>query len=102
MTKEEIDAKKILDSTIKENNPREILVLVADWLAWQTEALSDGLKCPQDAIKLWMYAITHDDTFCEMADEWDDSHLIAALGYNPLERARKEYYYGKSPVMVSI
>lgn len=37
-------------------NAREELAAVADWLGWQEETMSDGLKSMEDAIKLWRYA----------------------------------------------
>ena len=33
-------------------NAREILVAAADWLGWQDEDLSFGLKSAEDGIKL--------------------------------------------------
>ena len=66
------------------HNAREILVIVADWLGWQDETLSDGLKSPRDALKLWEYAQAHPD-LGEMADEWPRKALRDALGYNPFK-----------------
>ena len=66
------------------HNAREILVIVADWLGWQDEALSDGLKSPKDALKLWEYAQAHTDLH-EMADQWHPKVLRDALGYNPFK-----------------
>lgn len=72
------------------HNAREILVIVADWLGWQDEALSDGLKTPYDAIKLWEYAQAHPDMH-EMADQWPRRVLRNALGYNPLQARDNEF-----------
>jgi len=72
------------------HNAREILVIVADWLGWQDETLSDGLKSPCDAIKLWEYAQAHPDLH-EMADEWPNRVLRDALGYNPLQARVNEF-----------
>jgi hypothetical protein len=68
----------------KECNAREILAIVADWLGWQDETLSDGLKSPYDAVKLWEYAQAHPDLH-EMADEWPRRILRDAIGYNPFK-----------------
>ena len=72
------------------HNAREILVIVADWLGWQDETLSDGLKSPRDALKLWEYAQAHPDLH-EMADQWSPKVLSYVLGYNPLQALDDEF-----------
>lgn len=74
----------------KTHNAREILAIVENWLGWQDEALSDGLKSPRDAIKLWEYAQAHPDMH-EMADQWPRRVLRDALGYNPLQARDNEF-----------
>ena len=66
-------------------NAREILVAAADWLGWQEEDLSFGLKSAEDAIKLYAYAQAHPE-LPEMADEWEPKDRRKALGYEPLNR----------------
>lgn len=65
-------------------NAREMLSHVADWLAWQDEDLNAKLKNAFDALRLYDYAQSH-TSLPEMADEWEEEHLISALGYNPFE-----------------
>jgi len=74
----------------QQHNAREILVIVADWLGWQDETLSDGLKSPRDALKLWEYAQSHPDLH-EMADQWHPKILRYVLGYNPLQALDDEF-----------
>ena len=64
-------------------NAREQLAAVADWLGWQEESLSFGLRNSMDALRLHDYAQAH-PTLPEMADEWKPRQRIAALGYDPL------------------
>lgn len=66
-------------------NAREILVAAADWLGWQEEDMSFGLKSAEDAIKLYAYAQAHPE-LPEMADEWDPKDRRKALGYEPMNR----------------
>jgi hypothetical protein len=79
---------------MKDKNAREILVIVADWLGWQDEDLSFGLKAPADGVKLWEYAQAHPD-LPEMADEWEQRDRRKALGYDPLAPAHLERLYAK-------
>lgn len=65
-------------------NSRERLAAVADWLAWQEETLSFGLRNAFDALRLYDYAQTHSD-LSEMADEWLPCSRVAAVGYDPME-----------------
>lgn len=65
-------------------NAREQLAMVAEWLGWQDESLSFGLRNSMDALRLYDYAEAHSD-LAEMADEWQSKDRIAALGYDPLE-----------------
>lgn len=67
-------------------NAREQLAAVADWLGWQDESLSFGLRNSMDALRLYDYAQAHPNLH-EMADEWPSRTRIAALGYDPLETA---------------
>lgn len=69
-------------------NAREILAAAADWLSWQEEDLSFGLKSAEDGIKLYAYAQAHCDHLPEMADEWEPKDRRKALGYDPLGRWR--------------
>lgn len=64
-------------------NAREILVAAADWLGWQEENMSFGLKSAEDAIKLYAYAQAHPE-LPEMADEWEPKDRRKALGYEPM------------------
>lgn len=65
-------------------NARERLAAAADWLGYNEEQLSFGLRSAFDALRLYDYAQAHPE-LNEMADEWEESHLIAALGYSPFE-----------------
>lgn len=74
-------------------NAREKLAAIANWLGWQHENLSYGLKSPEDAIKLYDYWDVRGDSLPEMADEFmdDEGRYVAifrkdALGYDPLEQ----------------
>lgn len=63
-------------------NVRERMVLVADWLGWQDEELSVGLKSMADAEKMYLAAIGGD--LSEMADEWEPKQRINLIGYDPM------------------
>lgn len=65
-------------------NAREQIENIAEWLGYQEESLSFGLRHAMDALRLYDYSMAHPELH-EMADEWEDADLIAALGYNPLE-----------------
>lgn len=72
-------------------NAREKLLAVAEWLGWQDENLSAGLRCAEDGIKLHAYWQERADTLPEMADESHDDdgnevapHRVAAIGYDPM------------------
>jgi hypothetical protein len=84
-------------------NARELLAAVADWLGWQDEDMSYGLKSGEDALKLYAYAQAHDE-LGEMADEWEPKDRKKALGYDPLavafDPARKTKYTNRSPQVV--
>lgn len=76
---------------MSELNAREKLLAIADWLGWQNEDLSFGLKSPEDAVKLYNYWQERADTLPEMADEEQDDEgrwmfmfRKHALGYDPL------------------
>jgi hypothetical protein len=77
-------------------NAREQLDAAAHWLGWQDEALSNGLRSPEDGLKLWSYWQANPN-LPEMADEdigpnempENDNrtvaeHRVAAVGYDPL------------------
>lgn len=66
-------------------NAREILAAAADWLGWQEEDMSFGLKSAEDGIKLYAYAQAHPE-LPEMADEWNAADMVKALGYDPRGR----------------
>ena len=77
-------------------NAREQLASAADWLGWQDENLSMGLKSAADGLRLWVYWQAHADLLPEMADEECSeikgtvaSHRRKALGYDPLSAARQ-------------
>lgn len=63
-------------------NARERLAAAAEWLGWNHEQLSFGLRNAFDALRLHDYAMARPD-LPEMADEWEEKDLIAALGYSP-------------------
>ena len=77
-----------------EHNAREELALAAEWLGWQDENLSFGLKSAEHALKLWRYWQAHPE-LPEMADsDYDDEGKLVgpknrrkALGYDPMRRA---------------
>ena len=66
-------------------NAREQLAACADWLGWQDESLSYGLKSPADGLRLWAYWYARQDTLAEFADSWTPKERRAALGYDPLD-----------------
>lgn len=65
-------------------NAREQLQAVAEWLGWQNESLSFGLRNSMDALRLYDYAQAHLQ-LPEMAEDWAPKSLVAALGYNPFQ-----------------
>lgn len=76
------------DMTTDERNSREQLAAAAEWLGWQDEYLSSGLKSADDALKLWRFWQAR-PYGPEMADEECDGFDVAALrvealGYDPL------------------
>jgi hypothetical protein len=55
------------------------------WYNVQNVALSDGLKSPKDAIRLYKYAHRKSkQQLPELADTWPASERIKALGYDPM------------------
>lgn len=86
---------------MNELNAREKLEAVANWLAYQHENLSDGLKTPQDAIKLYDYWMAHPELpeFCDSAESDDGIDLAVhrrkALRYDPLGEKRLAEVFGK-------
>ena len=70
-------------------NAREMLEHVAEWLGWQEETLSFGLRNAFDGLRLYDYGQAHHD-LPEMADEWDPRSRIAALGYDPMDSLSHE------------
>ena len=71
-------------------NAREMLNIIEEWLGWQEETLSFGLKNAFDALRLYDYWLTHEAKLGEMADEWEPENRIAALGYDPMDGAIHE------------
>ena len=76
-------------------NARQQLAAIAEWLGYQHEELSFGLRSSYDAMRLYDYAQQHGD-FPELADDWSAEQRIAALGYDPLETW--EAVHGRSVV----
>lgn len=76
----------MLDTT--NYNAKEQLAACVEWLAWQEEALSEGLKSAEDALRLWRFW----QGLCNGPPMADEPHAgcdvpalrIAALGYDPL------------------
>lgn len=67
------------------------LSAVQNWLDYQHVGLTYGLKKPEDAIKLYVYWMSHDELpeFCD--DDTEDNLDLAkyrklALRYDPIER----------------
>lgn len=77
-----------------DKNAREQLAAAADWLGWQDENLSFGLKSAEDGLKLWKHWQANSE-LPEMADEECDEcgsvteERRKAVGYDPLVRARE-------------
>lgn len=76
---------------MSEQNAFEKLLAVVNWFGCQDENLSEGLKSPQDALKLYDYWQENEDNLPEVADEEkdDDGRWVFmfrkhALGYDPL------------------
>ncbi len=84
-------------------NARELLAAVADWLGWQDEDMSYGLKSGEDAVKLYAYGQAHPE-LGEMADAWEPKDRKKALGYDPLAVAfdpgRKTKFVNRSSQVV--
>lgn len=56
------------------------------WYDLQNSALSEGLKTPNDAIRLYKYANRKGNQHLpELADLWPASERIKALGYDPMD-----------------
>lgn len=72
-------------------NARERLADAAEWLGWNDEDLSAGLRNAFDGLRLYDYAQTHPD-LPEMADEWEPGDRVAILGYDPLAEGRETYH----------
>ncbi len=71
-------------------NARETLAHVADWLGWQEETLSFGLRNAFDGLRLYDHWMANQDRLDEMADEWEPKDRIAALGYDPMDGTNNE------------
>lgn len=79
----------------RHNHVAEKMRDIVEWLDWQDESLSFGLRSVEDAVKLYDYWQKH-SFLPEMADgefHYDchgdplvplAQHRIAALGYDPL------------------
>lgn len=57
---------------------------VIQWLSFQTDDLSFGLRSAEDAIKLYDYAKANPE-LPEFADDWGKQDRLAAVGYDPLD-----------------
>lgn len=65
-------------------NAREQLEAAQNWLAWQHEGMSDGLRSANDGLRLWQYAMAHPE-LPEFLDTPDCAKCRRdALGYDPL------------------
>lgn len=62
-------------------NTREKMLLVADWLGWQDEQMSFGLRSMRDAEELYDEAMAGDN---EMAEDWTSAARKRVLGYDPM------------------
>lgn len=81
-----------------EMNAREELEAAFNWLGYQHEDLSFGLKNAEDGMKLWRYWQTHQDAeslpeFCDEAETDAEGrllrrHIKKAVGYDPWARSR--------------
>lgn len=75
-------------------NAREQLEAAFNWLGYQHEDLSFGLKSPEDALKLWK-AWVADSTLPEFCDQPEDTIeerkitrlVVKTIGYDPWKRA---------------
>lgn len=79
-----------METQKKHEHPVDKMRAIAEWLGWQEENLSYGLRSIADAEKLYDYWQANPD-LPEMADVlFDDDgdevapHRIKALGYDPL------------------
>ena len=84
-------------------NAREELEACANWLDFQNEDMSFGLRKPEDGLKLWRYWQSKPSELPEMADEETDDfsddfvarHRKKALGYDPLGVKAQAAAYAK-------
>lgn len=74
---------------LRDSDVQEQLDACSGWLQSMHADLSFGLKSPEDALKLWRYALAHPE-LAEFCDEqtgepgdWQESNFIEAIGYNP-------------------
>lgn len=74
-------------------NARQQLADVAEWLGWQEESFSFGLRNSFDALRLYDYSQAHPE-LPEMANEWEAEDLEAAIGYDPT--SEREAIVGRS------
>lgn len=72
-------------------NTREKMEAIAQWLGWQHENMSFGLRSVADAEKLYDYWQARTDTLPEFADDESDdeeidvaTYRVNALGYDPM------------------
>lgn len=70
-------------------NARETLKAATEWLGWNDENMSSGLRNAFDALRLYDYAQANPD-LPEMADEWEEKDFIAAIGYSPFAEPNHE------------
>lgn len=56
------------------------------WYDLQHASLSEGLKTPRDALRLYRYAhLKRNQHLPDMADTWPASERVNALGYDPMD-----------------
>lgn len=70
-------------------NAVENLDACAGWFNSMHADISFNLRSPEDALKLWRYALDHPD-LAEFFDEptgepgdWEEKHFLEAIGYDP-------------------
>ena len=70
-------------------NAVEHLDACAGWFNSMHADISCNLRSPEDALKLWRYALTHPELaeFCDKVTgedgDWTEAHFLEAIGYNP-------------------
>lgn len=82
-------------------NARQRLSEAAEWLGWNDENLSSGLRTAFDALRLYDYAQAHPE-LPEMADDWDPELISQVLGYDPLAANAQQHEAPTSGVDVVV